>query len=355
PTGDATKLAISPEDPKEYIDENVFKIAPGEEGVYVFIVVDGNDECTVLSNEVTVNNNPPIEWTLSGTDLSCFQSNDGVIMVDHGATNGYTLTYQLIDLNGNPINSENGQFNNLPAGRNYKVIVTQTYGDQSCSTEDVISINEPDRLTASAGVSKLPGCNDSDIELAEVRITNPLGGTPPYRYSFDGIEYGSSAIGYLKADTHTIDIMDEADCTFAMEVVIPDLPEFPTAEVSYTYNCDGTGNVIVIPSIPDYEYTYDINGTPVTGDFTDGFNYDDLAPGEHTVTVHYNNPNYATYSNLLNEDFGRGDNTTSPYIDPVYCYESQYANDQSECEKFGEFNREINDGEYSVTSKIDPG
>src|SRR5690606_30778882 len=33
PTGDATKLAISPEDPKEYIDENVFKIAPGEEGV----------------------------------------------------------------------------------------------------------------------------------------------------------------------------------------------------------------------------------------------------------------------------------------------------------------------------------
>src|SRR5690606_5906607 len=168
-------------------------------------------------------------------------------------------------------------------------------------------------------------------------------------------EYGSSAIGYLKADTHTIYIMDEADCTFAMEVVIPDLPEIPTAEVSYTYNCDGTGNVIVIPSIPDYEYTYDINGTPVTGDFTDGFNYDDLAPGEHTVTVHYNNPNYATYSNLLNEDFGRGDNTTSPYIDPVYCYESQYANDQSECEKFGEFNREINDGEYSVTSKIDPG
>src|SRR5690606_19891841 len=177
-----------------FTDEN-YIVSEGSQGVYVFMVTNING-CKILSNEVTVNNNPPIEWTLSGTDLSCFQSNDGVIMVNHGATNGYTLTYQLIDLNGNPINSENGQFNNLPAGRNYKVIVTQTYGDQSCSTEDVISINEPDRLTASAGVSKLPGCNDSDIELAEVRITNPLGGTPPYRYSFDGIEYGSSAIGY---------------------------------------------------------------------------------------------------------------------------------------------------------------
>src|SRR5690606_17775333 len=154
---------------------------------------------------------------------------------------------------------------------------------------------------------------------------------------------------------HTIYIMDDADCIFPMEVEIPDLPVIPTTEVSYTYNCDGTGNVVVIPSIPDYEYTYDVDGTPVTGGFEDGFTFDDLAPGEHTVTVHYNNPNYVTYSNLLKEDFGRGANTTSPYIDPVYCYESQYENDFSDCDPQGEFNREINDGEYSVTSKIDPG
>src|SRR5690606_33966273 len=225
--------------------------------------------CNSLSNEVTVHNNPPVEWSLSATDLTCFQSNDGAVQVNHGDTNGYTITYQLIDLNGNTIVSEDGQFNNLPAGRNYKVIVTQTYGDQSCSTEDLITLTEPDRLTASAGVSKLPGCNDTDIELAEVRITNPLGGTPPYRYSFDVNYYSTSPIGYLKADTHTIYIMDDADCIFPMEVEIPDLPVIPTTEVSYTYNCDGTGNVVVIPSIPDYEYTYDIDGTPVIGDFED--------------------------------------------------------------------------------------
>src|SRR5690606_22574506 len=190
--------------------------------------------CNSLSNEVTVHNNPPVEWSLSATDLTCFQSNDGAVQVNHGDTNGYTLTYQLIDLNGNPINSENGQFNNLPAGRNYKVIVTQTYGDQSCSTEDVISINEPDRLTASAGVSKLPGCNDSDIELAEVRITNPLGGTPPYRYSFDGIEYGSSAIGYLKEDTHPIYTMEQADGTLPRKEVIQNHRKIPPAEVANT-------------------------------------------------------------------------------------------------------------------------
>src|SRR5690606_32544118 len=330
-----------------FIDET-FVVAEGSQGTYVFLVTD-DSRCKALSNEVTVNFNPPIDWDLSETNLSCFQSNDGVIRVDHGTTNGYTLTYHLIDLNGNPINYGDGEFNNLRAGRNYKVIVTQTSGDQSCSSEEVTILTEPNRVTAAAGVSKLPGCNEADLELAEVRITNPLGGTEPYEYSFDnGNTYSSSAIGYLKADTHTVYVRDKKDCTFPMTVVIPDLPVAPTAEVGYSYNCDGTGNISVIPSIPDYEYTYDVNGTPITGEFEDGFTFDNLDPGTHTVTIHYNNPNYATYSNLLNEDFGRGANTTSPYIDPVYCYESQYANDQSECEAFGEFNREINDGEYSV-------
>ena len=356
PAATATKSPISPTDPKNYTSENVFTIAPGEEGTYVFLVIDGNDECKVTSNSVTVENKPLIKWDLTKTDLSCFQSGDGVIKVDHGATNGYNLTYVLEKPDGTSVNSSDGEFNNLPAGRNYKVTVTQDYGNQSCSSDKLITLTEPDRLTASAGVSKLPGCNASDEKLAEVRITNPLGGTPPYEYSFDGENtYNTTAIGYLKADTHTLYVRDSKGCKYSMEIEIPDLPEEPTANVDYTYNCDGSGNITVTPNIPDYEYTYDVDGTPVTGDFGDEFTYDNLSSGEHTVTIHYNNPNYVTYSNLLNEDFGRGSNTTSPYIDPKYCYESQYPNDPSDCDPSGNDNREINDGEYSVTSKIDPG
>ncbi|MCF8713629.1 T9SS type B sorting domain-containing protein [Joostella atrarenae] len=361
PAASATASAISYSDiddiPASEYDINdpndEFIISQGAEGKYIFLVTDKNN-CNTFSNEVTIAYNPPITWSLERTNLGCFQSNDGIIKVNHGSKNGYSLTYVLTKPDGSTVNSSDGNFTGLAAGRNYEVTVTQSYGSQTCSTSDKITLTEPDRLTASAGVSKLPGCNSSDETLAEVRITNPLGGTPPYTYSFDnGSSYGNSAIGNLSANTHTLYVKDSEDCTFQMTVTIPKLPVEPTAEVTYTYNCDGSGNIVLTPSVPDYEYDYDVNGVPTDSGST--LNVNDLPNGEHTITIHYNNPNYVTYSNLLNEDFGQGANTSSPYIDPKYCYESQYPNDPSSCDPGGTNNREINDGEYSVTSKIDPG
>ncbi|MCM5662288.1 T9SS type B sorting domain-containing protein [Galbibacter mesophilus] len=334
-------------------EQNPISISPGEEGTYEFIVFDKNN-CFAISPAVTITNNPPVDWTLSADDLKCFQSNDGVIKVNHGALNGYALTYELKKPDGTIVNDGDGEFTSLPAGRNYVVTVTQNFGtEQVCATTDTISLAEPDRLTASAGVSKLPGCDSSNNKLAEVRITNPLGGTPPYEYSFRGGEsgsYSSSSTAFLEANTHTLYIKDAEGCTYQMEVTIPPLPEEPTTEdLTYSYNCDGTGNIQLIPSIPEYNYSYEINGASYSGDT---LTVDGLSNGSYKLVINYNNPNYVTYSNLLKEDFGRGANTTSPYIDPVYCYESQYSGDSSTCDPNGEFNTDINDGEYSVTSEI---
>ncbi|WP_335966836.1 T9SS type B sorting domain-containing protein [Galbibacter sp. PAP.153] len=356
PATGATAPAISYGDidqiaPEAYFDNtNVYAVAPGAEGTYVFLVSDDNN-CNSLSNTVTVEYKPLIDWELAKTDLSCFQSGDGKITVNHGATNGYNLTYSLEKPDGSTVNSSTGEFNNLPAGRNYKVTVTQTYGNQSCTSDDVITLTEPDRLTASAGVSKLPGCDAFDEDLAEVRITNPLGGTPPYEYSFNGdidSNYSISPVGYLAADTHTLYVRDSKGCTYAMEVEIPDLPEAPEAEVDYTYNCDGSGNITVTPDIPEYEYTYDVDGNPITGDFGDEFTYDNLSPGEHKVTIHYNNPNYVSFSELLFDDFGKGINTKSLNVNSAYIYESQNGNDDPN----GDADNMLDDGEYVVTSDL---
>ncbi|UNY99710.1 T9SS type B sorting domain-containing protein [Zhouia spongiae] len=344
--GDANNIPAG-----NYQQENEFTFQPGEQGTYIFVVVDGNN-CSVSSQEITIEYASPIAWTWSKTDLSCFQSNDGSITVNHTTpTTPYILSYVLEKPDGTTVNSQTGEFTGLSAGVNYEVTVTQTYGDQTCTSSETVTITEPDRLTASAGVSKLPGCDSNDETLAEVRITNPLGGTPPYEYSFDGgTSYSNNPVGYLSADTHTLFIKDSRNCIFPMEIEIPDLPEAPTADVVYTYNCDGTGNIVLTPSIPEYEYTYDVNGTPSgTGS---SLTVNDLADGEHTITIHYNNPNYVTYSNLLKEDFGAGANTTSPNIGSVYCYESQSMAAPNSCDPQGINNVQLNDGEYSVTSRI---
>src|SRR5690606_21000611 len=65
------------------------------------------------------------------------------------------------------------------------------------------------------------------------------------------------------------------------------------------------------------------------------------------VTVEYTLATVPTYSNLLYETFGYGDDTTSPGINTTYyCFERQV--EATKCNG----NIQINDGDYSVTSHI---
>ena len=64
-------------------------------------------------------------------------------------------------------------------------------------------------------------------------------------------------------------------------IVIAPLPTEPSLSSSVTYNCDGTGNITILPN--DATYTYSIDGnTPQT---SNAFN--NASVGQHTVTVDY--------------------------------------------------------------------
>lgn len=313
-------------------------------GTYTITVTDSNN-CTATTN-VTIDTVPAPIFTVSQTNILCYGEATGEIQFNVTNTNGYTLEYS-IDNGGNF--GTNPIFSNLSAGT-YETIVRYTLGTAVClTTAQTIIISEPAAaLTASAGVSELAGCGPSGE--GRVRITNPQGGVPSYEYSFDG---GSNWVAtneaYLMPGTHTVCVRDSNNCTFCTTVTIDPAPTDPTISVADPdYNCDGTATttVTVNNNGGNFSYTYLLNGIPNTP--PDNNVFTNVPCGDHDVTIRFESLAIPTYSNLLFEDFGEGANTTSPGINPAYCFERQVA--ATQCNG----SIQINDGDYAVTRRINP-
>lgn len=313
-------------------------------GTYTITVTDSNN-CTATTS-ITIDTVPAPIFTVSQTNILCYGEATGEIQFNVTNTNGYTLEYS-IDNGGNF--GTNPIFSNLSAGT-YETIVRYTLGTAVClTTAQTIIISEPAAaLTASAGVSELAGCGPSGE--GRVRITNPQGGVPSYEYSFDG---GSTWVAtneaYLMPGTHTVCIRDSNDCTFCTTVTIDPAPTDPTISVDDPdFNCDGTATttVTVNNNGGNFSYTYLLDGNP--NNPPDNNVFTNVPCGDHDVTVQFERLTVPTYSNLLFEDFGEGSNTTSPGINPAYCFERQVA--ATQCNG----SIQINDGDYAVTRRINP-
>ncbi|MDF0706910.1 T9SS type B sorting domain-containing protein [Flagellimonas okinawensis] len=309
-------------------------------GDYDVYVRDNNgaaDYCEA-SYDITIIQDDPLAITVTNTDILCSGESQAEITIT--ATGGEGPYLYSID-NGANYQTSN-TFVNLPAG-SYNIRVRDA---NNCDVTEIYTITEPLTLSASAAVTALAECYPG--MGAEVRITNAIGGTAPYEYSFDGgSTYGASSIGYLLPGTHTLYIRDANLCTFPMSVTIDPEPEAPTATTAIDYECDGEGTITVTPSSTDFDYTYEIDGSPNTPNTSNVFT--DVAVGNHTITVNYTSNIAPSPSVLLSENFGTGPNTSIPEVDPAYCYEPQNGSVNS-C-GWG-IDTHIQDGEYSVTQTI---
>ena len=287
---------------------------------------------------ITINQDLPLALNVTNTPVGC--SGDATATLTVGTTGGST-PYQYSINDGTSFQSTD-TFLNLAAG-SYNVLVRDA---NNCEAREIYVISEPSNLSASAGVTEVVECNPSNG--AEVRITNAIGGTLPYEYSFDGgANFQASNIGFLPPGTHDLLIRDASLCTFPMSVTVADaLPE-PDFTSVIDYECDGEATITVNSSIPTgFDYDYEINSVPNTPPNSNVFN--DVPAGTHTVTINYvaNPPPVA--GDLLFDSFGSGVNRPTPEIDPVYCYEPQ--NGAPTCPGF--LTTAIEDGEYSVTNLI---
>jgi len=319
--------------------------------VYNITIIDSNN-CSA-STTITVDELPEPEYTITQTAILCYNDATGTIQINTTNVNGYALEYSID--NGTTFTTS-PIFTNLTAG-NYNVIINYTLGAVQCSTaSEVITLLQPNEaLTATAGISELAGCGPNGE--GTIRITNPQGGTPfpaPdfYEYSFDNQATWTTLNSmYILPGTYTVYIRDANGCVFAMQDIILDqAPPVPSITVSDTiFNCDGSGNATVTVTNTgsnSYSYDYYLDGVP-NPNTTDPQTFINVPSGTHTISVEYTLLTIPTYSNLLYETFGYGNDTTSPGINPVYyCFEQQVA--ATQCNNAPT----INDGEYSVTSAI---
>ncbi|MDA6070904.1 T9SS type B sorting domain-containing protein [Flavobacterium sp. AC] len=329
-------------------------------GKYDIRVEDFNGCLATAST--TRNNITKPDYTVTPSNPNC-NTTTGTIKVTVNKANGYSMGYSL---NGAAYTSGTTgvTYNNLaPGSYTVKVRYRLTNNASWCEDTNVVTIlDAPNALTASAGVAKLSGCGVPNKTDGLVRITNPSGGTPPYTYSFDGGKNYITSNEAYKApnpgNPYTLYIKDSSlptPCIYPMPGIIID-PKPADPEVRYSelvYSCDGTATMTATATNPggvNYTYTYlldDIENTNIPSNV-----FTNIKSGKHVIKVIYNLQKVSTYSNLLTEDFGRGNPTTSPGINPAYCFENQAGNHPANypCNK----DREINDGEYAVTNRINP-
>ena len=195
-------------------------------GVYDILVVDSNN-CSAMTS-ITIAATLPPEFTVITTDILCASSgNTGTITIDVSNPNGNSLQYSI---NGGFSYSNSPFFTGLAAG-NYNVVVQYTNGPSVCSTDlQVVTINSNTAISGDAELIAPYTCTSNGT----ITVNNVIGGTAPYMYSIDGINYQASpTFSNLTPGTYTVTIKDANDCTFVTnEITIPPLD--PPTDLMFT-------------------------------------------------------------------------------------------------------------------------
>ncbi len=252
-------------------------------GVYNITVVDSNN-CSA-DTTITIEAALPPEFNVTKTDILCADPGDtGTITINVTNPNGNSLRYSI---NGGLSFSNSPVFTGLTAG-NYNVVVEYTFGGQVCfSDPQVITITS---VTPIFGIAELTDPYTC-ISTGTITVTGVTGGTPPYMYSIDGINFQTSPIFTgLTPGTYAVVIKDANDCTFVTnEITI--LPLDPPTDLSFSntpLTCPTNTTTITITGttggIAPLEYRISAPAPAVTP-YQTSTTFAGLAPGTYTFEV----------------------------------------------------------------------
>jgi len=134
------------------IDANtgIFDPAVSGEGTFQICYDAG---CGQDCIDIVVNNSCSMTWTISSSDPTCFESNDGDVTINISNAVG-SASYLITNANSTQVNNSNtsATANNLIEGWYYFSVT-----DDLCTVVDSIFINDPDELSISYSVIK-PNC-----------------------------------------------------------------------------------------------------------------------------------------------------------------------------------------------------
>jgi hypothetical protein len=165
----------------------------------------------------------------------------------------------------------------LTAGA-YSVTVSDANG---CADSGTAFISEPDTLGIQVNPSAV-SCNGGSDGSATINVT---GGSFPYRYSDDGVNYGQqNTIGGFSAGTYTVYVKDTMNCVKTASVTISQPPVITVNITENDANCnasDGSAVANASGGVGGFSYSWSSGSGSATAS--------NLAAGSYTVTVTDNN------------------------------------------------------------------
>ncbi len=215
------------------------------QGTYTLNVVDAN-QCQGGPFQIMVEEPETLIVTIIGTDVTCYNETDGQAAPNITGGNG-SYTYNWSNGITDSITM------NLVSG-NYQLTVTDLKG---CTDTASIFINQP--LAVS-----IPSIDVTDAfcygDSNGVLTVNVAGGTPPFDYSIDGMNYQSSnALGNLSAGLYTVYVRDVFGCSFTKSASVGqpgifyiDAGEDQTIELGYEAEIDAFVNTL---ELTNYNWT----------------------------------------------------------------------------------------------------
>lgn len=222
------------------------------EGQYTVEIRDNNDCKGFYSFDVIAP--PPVEVIIDTFNISCFGRTDGMaVAYPSGGVGNYSVSWSRGDI-GDTIR-------NLRAGQ-YSVFVRDA---NSCETRSGVIITEPTQIGLTTLRIQPAKCyGDSTAEL----VISGLGGTPPYRYSVDGVRFQiDSAFLKIPAKKYSVVVRDSTGCRSTIEVNVPQPPQLQvsagpdfTVDLGFSENLRAT----VVPSSKQVSYAWTPRDSSIT-------------------------------------------------------------------------------------------
>lgn len=186
--------------------ENITGLYSGDYKVHVS---DAN-LCLTPEQDITLNSNPEIVMDLNGTDLRCYNDNNGLFtpIITGGVTD---YTYAWTGPAGFTASTAN--ISGL-AGGTYELTVTDAVNCPSVLSKELI---EPQELITNELTIEAANCNgESSGEI----FVEAAQGTPGYTYSLDGVESTTGIFSNLAPKDYLLRIVDANSCVFESNVTI---------------------------------------------------------------------------------------------------------------------------------------
>jgi len=258
-------------------------------GTYTCVAKDSNN-CVSAGISVNIDKSPPSP-SISYSNISC---NGGTTSIGvYGATGGNSGVYTT-SINGTNYFSIPRTFSGLGPGT-YTIYAKDYTG---CVGSTSVTITQPSALSVNVSTTTAPSCWDSSD--GSITLAVGSGGTSPYTYSINGVNFQSSrSFTGLTTGTYILYVMDANSCVAATSQTLSKSAPSATVNVSNPNCFGGTGLITVSNGTggSGSGYQSKLNNGGTYGNLPQ--NYGSLSAGDYTIFLKDDGNCVRTYSTSI--------------------------------------------------------